>query len=252
MHASRTFTLLPAIDLRGGRVVRLAQGDFARVTDYGDDAVSIARRFADAGATALHIVDLDGARAGRPAQVELVGRIAAAVNGRVRCEIAGGLRSPEAVSEALAAGAWRVVVGTAALRDPAFVERLVARHGGDRIVVALDVRDGRAVGDAWRSDAAGRAVEAVLADLAEAGATTFEVTAIERDGLLGGADIELLGRLTALERGDIIASGGVSSLGDLRAVRAIGCAGAIVGRALYEGRIDLAAAVRVAAEESAG
>ncbi len=251
MNPSTSFMLLPAIDLRGGRVVRLEQGDFTRATEYGDDPVSVARQFADAGATALHIVDLDGARSGRPAQIELIRRIAAAVDGRALCEVAGGLRSAEAVSDALEAGAWRVVLGTAALRDRGLIERVVGQHGSERIVVALDVRDGRAVGDAWRPDAAGTSVDAVLVDLAAAGATTFEVTAIDRDGLLGGADLELLGRLVAPGRGDIIASGGVASLEDLRAVRAIGCAGAIVGRALYEGRVELAAAVRVAAEAPA-
>lgn len=237
-----TFDLLPAIDLRDERVVRLRQGDFARETAYAEDPVAVAESFASAGARWLHVVDLDGAREGRPRQLDAVHSIVAAVGERVRCEVAGGLRSEAAVRAALGVGAARVVVGTAALRDPAFAGRLIERFGCERVVVALDVRDGRAVGEGWRSGAPGVRVDDALAALAAVGVTTFEVTAIERDGLLEGPDTELLGRLVALGRGAIVASGGIGSLDDLRAVRAIGCSGAIVGRALYEGHLDLAAA----------
>jgi phosphoribosylformimino-5-aminoimidazole carboxamide ribotide isomerase len=238
-----TFDLLPAIDLRGGRVVRLRQGDFGRETAYADDPVAVAESFASAGAGWLHVVDLDGAREGRPRQLDAVRGIVAAVGERVRCEVAGGLRSGAAVRAALEVGAARVVVGTAALRDPHFASRLVKRFGSDRVVVALDVRHGQALGEGWRPGAPAMPVEDALASLAAVGVTTFEVTAIERDGLLGGPDIDLLARLVAADRGDIIASGGIGSLDDLRAVRAIGCSGAIVGRALYEGRLDLRAAI---------
>jgi phosphoribosylformimino-5-aminoimidazole carboxamide ribonucleotide (ProFAR) isomerase len=138
-------------------------------------------------------------------------------------------------------------VGTAALRDTAFVERLVARFGADRIAVALDVREGLAVGQGWVPGASGVPVEEALTTLADRGARTFVVTAIERDGLLTGPNLDLLGRMVALNRGDIIASAGVSSLAEIAAVRTLGCAGAIVGRAIYEGRIDLAEAVRLTA-----
>lgn len=238
-----TFDLLPAIDLRGGRVVRLRQGDFGRETAYADDPVAVAESFASAGAGWLHVVDLDGAREGRPRPLDAVRGIVAAVGERVRCEVAGGLRSGAAVRAALEVGAARVVVGTAALRDPGFASRLVKRFGSDRVVVALDVRHGQALGEGWRPGAPAMPVEDALASLAAVGVTTFEVTAIERDGLLGGPDIDLLARLVAADRGDIIASGGIGSLDDLRAVRAIGCSGAIVGRALYEGRLDLRAAI---------
>lgn len=239
-----TFELLPAIDLRAGRVVRLRRGDFDRETVFDDDPIAVAERFAEAGATWIHLVDLDGARAGRPVQAGLVARIVERVGERTRCQVAGGLRTVEAVATALAAGAARVVVGTAALEDPDLAGELVGRHGAERIVVALDVRDGLALGEAWRPGAAGRPVEAALEALAQVGVARFAVTAIERDGLLAGPDLGLLGRLVALDRGAIIASGGISSIADLHAARRLGCAGAIIGRALYEGQLELGEALR--------
>jgi len=237
------FDLLPAIDLRGGRVVRLRQGDFLRETVYAGDPANVAQGFAAAGARWIHVVDLDGARIGEPVQAPILARIAAAVPPGVSCELAGGLRSEGAVNEALAAGAARVVVGTAALRDPGFVAGLVDRHGAEAVVVALDVRDGLALGEGWRPGAPGVRAEEALLGLAAAGARWFAATAIDRDGLLGGPDLDLLGRLLRLDAGAVIASGGVSTLDDLRRVRDAGCAGAIVGRAIYEGRLDLAVAL---------
>jgi phosphoribosylformimino-5-aminoimidazole carboxamide ribotide isomerase len=236
------FDLLPAIDLRGGRVVRLSKGDFTRETVYDDDPAAVAERFAQAGARWLHVVDLDGAKCGERRQTDAVARIVAAAGESARCEVAGGLRDEAAVEAVLTAGAARAVVGTAALRDPDLVARLVARFGPDRIAIALDVRDGLAVGHGWVPGAGGVAAGEALAMLADRGAATFEVTAIDRDGLLGGPDLELLGRMVSLGRGDVIASAGISSLEDLDASRAIGCTGAIVGRAIYEGRLDLAEA----------
>jgi len=239
------FQLLPAIDLRGGQVVRLSEGDFARETVYGADAAEVARSFAAAGARWIHVVDLDGARDGAARQTDVVARIVAAAGEGVACEVAGGLRDEAAVEAALAAGAARAVVGTVALRDPDFVERLIGRFGVARIAIALDVRDGMAVGQGWVPGASGVPVEQALAGLSGRGAKTFIVTAIERDGLMNGPNLELLGRMVALGRGDIIASAGVSSLADISSVRALGCSGAIIGRAIYEGRIELSAAVRL-------
>lgn len=238
-----TFDLLPAIDLRAGRVVRLIQGDFGREISYGDDPVALASTFATAGATWLHIVDLSGARAGRPVQLEVLRAMAERLGGHTRCEFAGGLRSPESVDAALDSGATRVVVGTAALRNSSFAADLVGRLGADRIVAAVDVRDGRAVGDAWRPGAAGVPVDSAVERLADAGVLTFEVTAVDRDGMLGGPDLELLERIVGLDRGAVIASAGIRSIDDLLAVRDVGCAGAIVGRALYEGRFTVADAI---------
>jgi phosphoribosylformimino-5-aminoimidazole carboxamide ribotide isomerase len=239
------FALLPAIDLRGGRVVRLSEGDFARETVYGADPAEVALRFAAAGAEWIHVVDLDGARNGARRQTGAVGRIVAAVGDRVACEVAGGLRDEAAVESVLMAGAARAVLGTAALRDPGLVERLVARFGPDRIAIALDVRDGIAVGQGWVPGASGVAVEDALAELSGRGARTFIVTAIERDGLLAGPNLGLLERVVGLGFGEIVASAGIASLEDVSAVRAIGCVGAVLGRAIYEGRLDLASAIRL-------
>lgn len=237
------FDILPAIDLRGGRVVRLEQGDFGRETTFSDDPVAVARSFADAGARWLHVVDLDGARNGMPAHADVIRAIIAAVGERVAIEVAGGLRTIDAVAWALATGASRVVVGTAALGDPAFAGGLVATHGVERVAVAIDVRDGQAMGHGWVADSAGVDAADAIVTLAGVGVATFEVTAIDRDGLLGGPDLALYQRLVGLGRGSIIASAGIATVGDIAAVRAIGCTGAIIGRALYDGRIVLSAAV---------
>jgi phosphoribosylformimino-5-aminoimidazole carboxamide ribotide isomerase len=237
------FVVLPAIDLRGGRVVRLQQGDFARETAYSDDPVEVATRFADAGARWLHVVDLDGARTGTPENRAAVGAIVQAVGTRVQVEVAGGLREASTVAALLEAGVARAVVGTAALQDPSFAGRLVTTHGAGRIVAAIDVRDGRAVGHGWVHGSHGIDAAAAIERLSAEGISTFEVTATDRDGLLGGPDLDLYDRLMAIGPGSIIASGGVRSVADLRALRARGCEGAIVGRAFYEGRISISEAL---------
>jgi phosphoribosylformimino-5-aminoimidazole carboxamide ribotide isomerase len=248
--ASR-FEILPAIDLRGGRVVRLRQGDFDQEVAYDDDPAAVARGFAARGAGWIHVVDLDGARTGRPVQRDSIGAVLGAVGEGVRVEVAGGLRTVDGVEQMLAGGAWRAVLGTAALEDPAWVGALVSTHGAERIAVAIDVRDGRAIGHGWAANAGGWLVADAVAALADAGITTFEVTAIDRDGLLGGPDLPLYERLVQLDHGNIIASGGITTLDDLQDLRAAGCVGAILGRALYEGRLDLAAAVGLAERGSA-
>jgi phosphoribosylformimino-5-aminoimidazole carboxamide ribotide isomerase len=238
-----TFELLAAIDLRGGRVVRLQQGDFAREVSYGDDPQRVAADFAAAGATWLHVVDLDGARGGEPKQTGLLAEIVATVGRGVRVEAGGGLRTIAHVAAALETGAARVALGTALLRDAAFARTLLARFGPERLVASIDVRDGHALGEGWRTGASGLPAAEAVAMLAAAGVSTFEVTAIERDGLLAGPDVALLASLAALGRGRIIASGGVASIDDVLAARRVGCGGAIVGRAIYEGRVDLRALV---------
>ena len=240
------FELLPAIDLRGGRVVRLRQGDFSRETAYSDDPVAVAVGFAADGAGWVHVVDLDGARTGIPAHVATTQAIAAAVGQEVRVEAAGGLRTAADVRRALAAGASRVVLGTAALRDPDFATAVVRDYGADRVAVAIDVRDGWASGDGWDANAPTTDALGAIQRLAEVGVTTFEVTAIDRDGLLQGPDLDLLSRAVGLGAGRIIASAGIASVDDIEAVRAIGCAGAIVGRALYEGQLSLRDALAAA------
>lgn len=232
------FQVIPAIDLRAGRVVRLLEGDFGRETAYGDDPEAVARGFAAAGARRIHIVDLDGAR-GEGRQTDAIRRVVRAAGDGVACQVGGGLRSAEAVAATLRAGAGRVVLGTAVLRDPGLARDLVAAHGPDAIVAALDVRGDEAVGDGWVLGATGRDVVEALAALADAGVVRFAVTAIAHDGGLAGPDFALLERLVATGRGAIVASGGISSLADLESVRDIGCEAAIVGRAIYEGVLDL-------------
>lgn len=241
------FDLLAAIDVRAGRVVRLQQGDFERERVYGDDVLATARAFRRAGAGWLHLVDLDGARDGvrridPPVLRALAAEVATDV-GPLRVEIGGGLRSLDDVADVLDAGCARAVLGTSAIGDAAFVPAAIARFGAERIVVALDVRGGEAVGEGWRDGAAGVGLGQVLPRLSAVGVTTLVVTAIDRDGLLDGPDLALLESIAGATDARVIASGGIRSLGDLDAVRAIGCAGAIVGRALYEGTIDLATAI---------
>jgi phosphoribosylformimino-5-aminoimidazole carboxamide ribotide isomerase len=233
------FELLPAIDLSGGRVVRLLRGDYGSETSYADDPTAVARGFAAAGASWLHVVDLDGARDPSRGQGMLLRDVIVAIGDAARVEVAGGVRDLATIESLLAAGAARVVLATAALRDPGFAARAAQRVGPAHIAIALDVRDGRAVGHGWRADEPGVDVEEALTILAARGIETFEVTAIDRDGTLGGPDLESLRRLVDLGLGAIVASGGIASAFDIAAVRAVGCAGAIVGRALYEGRLSL-------------
>lgn len=243
---SNGFDILPAIDLRAGRVVRLRQGDFARETAYADDPVAVARAFVDGGASWLHVVDLDGARDGRPSHLGDVERILAAVRGRAAVEVAGGLRTAEDVARVLESGVDRVVVGTAALKDAGFAADLVRTHGAQAVVVAVDVRDGLAVGSGWVPGAAAIRLDDALERLASSGVEWFEVTAVLRDGTLEGPDMALLGRVVASGRARIIAAGGIATVADIRAVRDLGCGGAIIGRALYDGTLDLTSALGAA------
>jgi phosphoribosylformimino-5-aminoimidazole carboxamide ribotide isomerase len=231
-------------------VVRLEQGDFERETAFSEDPVAVASAFSEAGIRWLHVVDLDGARSGSPVHVATISAILATVGERTLVDAAGGLRDEAAVATILAAGAARAVVGTASLADPEFAGRLVAEHGVRSVAAAIDVRDGRAIGHGWTTAAPGVDAAQAIAGLADAGVETFEVTAIDRDGLLGGPDFDLYRRIIALDRGRVIASGGIATLHDLRALRDVGCAGAIVGRALYTKQLDLADLVAFEAEAS--
>jgi phosphoribosylformimino-5-aminoimidazole carboxamide ribotide isomerase len=242
--AARGFEVIPAIDLREGRVVRLAEGDFQRETAYSADPVGVARSLEAQGAGRLHVVDLDGAAAGRPMQSAVIEGITRSVG--IPVQVAGGLRHAEAVARAFAAGADRVVLGSALLRDPTLAAVLASRYGA-RLVAAIDVRDETAVGDAWLPGAPGRPVRDAVQGLGAAGVTVFAVTAVARDGGMAGPDLGLLERVLGWADGAcVIASAGIASVSDLRAVRALGCSGAIIGRALYEGRIELREALEAA------
>ncbi|MBA2598549.1 MAG: 1-(5-phosphoribosyl)-5-[(5-phosphoribosylamino)methylideneamino]imidazole-4-carboxamide isomerase [Chloroflexia bacterium] len=234
--------LYPAIDIRGGQCVRLVEGDFAQETAYDSDPVDAARRWVAAGAEWLHIVDLDGAVAGSPVNRDAVIRIRQVVDTPI--QLGGGLRQLADIEAAFAAGIDRVILGTVALRDPELVTTAVARWD-DRIAIALDARDGNLATDGWVGQTDARAVE-VAQQLAQARVRHFIFTDIRRDGTLSGPNLESLGELVAAVDADVIASGGISSLADITAAAAAGAAGTIVGRALYDGRIDLREAIAAA------
>lgn len=239
--------LIPAIDLLGGRVVRLSKGAYDAVTEYADDPVEVARAFEASGAERIHIVDLDAAREGRAMQAEVIRRVVEAVD--VPCQIAGGIRDADAVATGLHSGADRLVLGSALISSPLLAKTLTERYGPDRIVAALDVRDGQALGDGWVADARGAEVIGLAQRLAEAGLRWFAVTAIARDGQMSGPDYELLEAVrSAVPGAAIIASGGVSSLDDIRALTARGFDAAITGKALYEGAFTLAQGLEAAAD----
>lgn len=235
------FEVIPAIDLRGGRCVRLVQGDFDRQTVYGDDPPAMARRWAEAGARLLHVVDLDGSKAGAPAQLDTVAAIARAVE--LPVQLGGGIRRLEDVEAAFAAGVWRVVVGTAAVEDPAFLDAALARFP-DRVAVGIDARDGRVAVRGWLAVSDTDALE-LARGVAARGARTIVYTDIARDGMLAGPNLEAMHRMAAAVPGvDVIASGGVARLDDVLALLDTGVRGVIVGKAIYTGDVDLAEAIR--------
>jgi len=234
--------LYPAIDIRGGKAVRLLEGDYARETTYDADPVDAARRWAEEGAGFLHVVDLDGAKAGEPRNLDAIQRIADAVPCPI--QVGGGLRDEGSVAEVLAAGAERVVIGTAALRDPAFLERMLARHE-ERVVVSVDAREGKVSLSGWTETSDADVADAV-ASLSERGVRRFLCTAIEVDGTMAGPALGELNRIAAATPARVIASGGVGDLSHLEALAreaAPNVEGAIVGRALYERRFTVAEAV---------
>jgi len=240
-------TVYPAIDLRGGRCVRLLQGAFERETVYGDDPVAVARGFEATGARWLHVVDLDGARAGRPVQHELVARICAAVH--IPVQVGGGLRDRAAIDTALASGATRVVVGTTAAHDPDRCGEFFAAYPG-RVVVGLDVRDDQVRVAGW-IEAAPLDPLTLARRMAALGAAAIVFTDIARDGTQHGLNLEQTSAVARAAGIPVIASGGVGSLDDVRAVAARaadGVAGVIIGRALYTGAIRLADALEAAGD----
>jgi phosphoribosylformimino-5-aminoimidazole carboxamide ribotide isomerase len=241
-----TVIVFPAIDLKGGQVVRLAEGDMARATVYGDDPAAQARAFAEAGAGFLHVVDLDGAFAGEARNREAVEAILQAFPGHV--QLGGGIRNREAVEGWFQLGVSRIVIGSAALKDPQFVKDM-AREWENGIVVAVDARDGMVATEGW-AEVSDVPVHEMARRFEDAGVASLLFTDIGRDGLLKGCNIEAtvdLARRTSLP---VIASGGVKGLDDIRllSLHAVdGIEGVITGRALYDGRLDLAAALQMAA-----
>jgi len=230
--------LYPAVDILDGRAVRLVQGEFSDATRYHDDPVDAARAWLEAGARALHVVDLDGARAGEPVNLSTLGRICALSD--VPVQVGGGMRSTEHVSAALENGASRVVIGTAAYRDPDFLEAVVSSFG-DRVAVAVDVRDGRVSAAGWTQDTGLDPLEAI-SELAARGVRSFVYTNVDRDGMLSGPDVDEARTVAQRVSGPLVWSGGVGELSHLRSLSELPIEGVIVGKALYEGRFTVAQA----------
>jgi phosphoribosylformimino-5-aminoimidazole carboxamide ribotide isomerase len=231
--------LYPAIDIRDGKAVRLAQGDYERETAYDDDPVVAARRWTEGGARWLHVVDLDGAKAGEPVNLDHVRRIVAAVD--VPVQLGGGLRDSKKVEEAISAGVERVVLGTAAVRDPALAEAVALAHG-ERVVASIDARSGKVAAEGWTEESE-LEVTAAVAALGERGIRRFVYTPVEVDGLMEGPDLGSLRGVAEATDGEVIYSGGVGSIDDLRELAGLGLenvGGVIVGRALYERRFTVA------------
>ncbi len=230
--------LLPAIDIIDGKAVRLQRGDFSQQTDYDPDPLDAAKRWVDAGARALHVVDLDGARTGLPANVEHIARIASTLE--VPVQVGGGLRSLESVRAVLDSGAARVILGTAAFRDPIFLDEAVASYR-ERVVVSIDARAGRVAAAGWTEDT-DLTVEDALIDLQRRGVSSFVYSNIERDGMLSGPDLDGARAFAARLAGSFVYSGGIGELADLRALaelREPNLSGVIVGKAIYEQRFGV-------------
>lgn len=236
--------IIPSIDVRAGKVVRLHQGDYAKETVYADDPVAVARQFAATGATRIHIVDLDGAAAGKPVLLETLKRIIAGTG--VPIQTGGGVRTLEAIANMLAIGIDRVVLGTVAVEQPALVQQAIAAHGAERVIVGLDARDGIVAVRGWKEQSSLK-VDDLLVQMAGMGVRRFLYTDIARDGTLTSPNFEAYAAAVAIARplgAHIIASGGVSALWHLPRLAEIGLEAAIIGRAIYTGDLPLADALK--------
>jgi phosphoribosylformimino-5-aminoimidazole carboxamide ribotide isomerase len=240
--AALTFEIVPAIDLRGGHCVRLRQGEAGTETTFSEDPLAVARRFAAAGASRLHLIDLDGAFDGKPRNEEPIRAVLEAIS--VPLQVGGGLRDLATVERVLALGARWAILGTAALRDPELVAQACARFPG-RVAVAIDARAGKVAASGWTEVSEVGDIE-LGERLAQVGVSHFIYTAIERDGMLAGPDIVATRRFAGSVGVPVLASGGVASMSDLGrlfGLAAEGVSGAVVGRAIYTGAIDLAQAI---------
>ena len=236
--------LLPAVDILEGKAVRLTRGDFDQRTVYDADPLDAALRWVEAGARRLHVVDLDGARRGAPMNLEQIRRIVSTVE--VPVQVGGGLRTIESVREVVRAGATRVVIGTAAYTDIDFLDQAVAEYE-DRVVVSIDARAGKLAGAGW-TEQTEIPIEAVIEQLGARGVQRYVYSSIDRDGMLGGPDLDGARRVAEAVRGTYAYSGGVSTLDDMRALvelRQVNLRAVIVGKALYEGRFTVAEAQAV-------
>ena len=232
--------IIPAIDLRGGRCVRLRQGNYDDETVFGDDPAAMAAHWVSQGAERLHLVDLDGARAGRPGNLDCVRAILRRV--QVPCQFGGGVRSNETVAELLAAGLDRVIVGTRALAEPAWFATLCRAFPG-RVCLGLDARDGKVAVEGWTQTSTTAAAD-LARQMVELPLAAIIYTDISRDGMMGGVNLAAVREMKESVSTPVIASGGVTTLDDVQALAALGVAGCIVGRALYEGKLSLPDAIR--------
>jgi phosphoribosylformimino-5-aminoimidazole carboxamide ribotide isomerase len=238
--------VIPAIDLRGGRCVRLVQGDYDRETVFSEEPVAVAQRWAGLGATRLHVADLDGARSGHPMNADAARAIIEAVS--IPVQVSGGVRTLEAVAGWIEAGAARVVLGTAVVHEPELAAEACRRHGADRIIVSVDAKDGLVATDGWVSTTDVRAQE-LIERLAALGVRRFVFTDIARDGTLTSPNYEAIEALVKSIDAALIAAGGVAEVAHLVRLAELGVEGVIVGRALYDGRVDLPEALAAVREK---
>lgn len=236
--------LFPAIDLIGGCAVRLVKGDYAQKTVYSDNPAEVARSFAAAGAKYLHVVDLEGAKDGGTPNLETIRNIVE--KGGLLVEVGGGIRSEEVIKKYLDAGVFRVILGTAAVQNPAFLEEMVQKYG-EKIAVGVDIKDGMVAIKGWTEVSAESCFD-FCEKLQKLGVKTIICTDISKDGLLSGTNLELYKELSEKFSVDIVASGGVTTLDDVKKLADMGMYGAILGKALYTGNIDLKAAVELTKE----
>ncbi len=232
--------LYPAIDLIKGKAVRLVRGDYEQMTVYSEDPIAVAKGFRDAGAEYLHVVDLEGAKTGETPNIELISRIIKEIG--LKTEVGGGIRSAETVKKYIDAGVMRVILGTAALTQAGFVYEMVKEYG-DKIAVGVDVRDGYVAIRGWQ-ELTDKECMTFCKEMQKAGVKTIICTDISKDGLLGGANFELYEAMSKELGLDIIASGGVSSIEDIKKLKALDIHGAILGKALYTGALSLEEAIR--------
>lgn len=232
--------LYPAIDIKNGQCVRLCQGVFSDVKVYEEKPYMVAKEFEKAGASFLHLVDLDGALAGHTANAEAIAEIVKNVS--IGTEIGGGIRTMEDIKQKLNLGLNRVIIGTKAVKEPQFIKEAIAAFGAERIVIGIDAKDGMVAIEGWET-VSDRSAVAFALEMKKLGATTVIYTDIARDGMLSGPNFERTEEMIRETGMEIIASGGVSSMEDLVRLSEIGCAGAIIGKAIYEKKVNLAEAV---------
>ena len=234
--------IFPAIDLINGQVVRLYKGDYDKVTVYGSDPLSVAKDFERAGAEFIHIVDLDAAKDGNVHNFDIVKSICD--NTKLKVEIGGGIRSEEVIKKYTEAGVFRVILGTIAIKNPDFTKEMIKKYG-DKIAIGVDIKDGNVAIHGW-TEVSSVSCDELFADLESAGASCIICTDISKDGAMSGTNLTLYRDLSEKFSIDIVASGGVSSMDDITALKEMNIYGAILGKALYTGAVDLKEAIEVA------